>query len=88
MRFMFLSGGFIGFVLVVITGFLADRALDLVLRDAAIGCLAGAFLFRWFWSIWVGAIVHAVQTKRAALAAEEDAAAAAKATPVTAAKTR
>jgi len=88
MRFMFLSGGFIGFVIVALTGFLSDRALDLVLRDAAIGCLAGAFLFRWFWSVWIGAIVHAVQAKRAALAAAEEAAAAAKATPVAAAKTR
>ena len=88
MRFMFLSGGFIGFVIVALTGFLSDRALDLVLRDAAIGCLAGAFLFRWFWSVWIGAIVHAVQAKRVALAAAEEAAAAAKATPVAAAKTR
>jgi hypothetical protein len=83
MRFIFLAGGFVGFLIVAVTGLLAGRSNDLVLRDASIGCLAGAFLFRWFWSIYVNAIIHTVKTKRAAQAAAEEAEAAAKATPVT-----
>ena len=45
MKFAFLVGGFTGFALVTVAGFTAGRAADLVLRDAALGCLAGALLF-------------------------------------------
>ena len=76
MKTIFLAGGCAGFVLTTITGLLAGRAPDLVLRDGAIGCLAGALLFRWFWSVLVRALTEAVTAKRAAAAA---AAAAAKA---------
>ena len=66
MKFIFLAGGFAGFFLTMLTGFIAGRAPDLVLRDAAIGCLAGALLFRWFWSVFVQALTEAVVARRAA----------------------
>lgn len=75
MRSIFLFGGFVGFVLSAAAGFWAGRAVDLVLRDAAIGCLVGAFLFRWLWSVFVRVLSQAVQAKRAAEAAAADAAA-------------
>ncbi len=77
MRFIFLIGGFVCFLLVTITGWLADRAIDNILRDAAIAALAGGFLFRWFWAIFVKLLSQAVRAKRAAEKAREDAAAAA-----------
>jgi len=77
MRFIFLVGGFVGFGLVTLTGVLADRNIDLVLRDASIAALAGALLFRWFWAIFVKLLSQAVRSKRAARQAVEDAAAAA-----------
>ena len=75
MRFIFLIGGFVGFMLVSVTGFLADRNIDLVLRDASIAALAGGILFRWFWAIFVKLLSQAVRAKRATRQAEEDAAA-------------
>lgn len=88
MRFIFLCGGFLGFSIVMIAGLLADRPMDLVLRDAALGCLFGACVLRWFWTIFLSALAVAVKNKRAARAAQEEAAAAAKATPVAAAKVK
>ena len=58
MKFAFLVGGFTGFALVTVAGFTAGRAADLVLRDAALGCLAGALLFRWFWSVVIRAFTE------------------------------
>jgi hypothetical protein len=77
MRFIFLIGGFVGFLLVSVTGVMADRNIDLVLRDAAIAALAGALLFRWFWAIFVKLLSQAVRSKRETRQAAEDAAAAA-----------
>jgi hypothetical protein len=88
MRSIFLLGGFLGFSLVAITGWLSERAIDNILRDAALGALASAFLLRWFWGMWVKAIVHAVNTKREALKAAAEAEAAAAAKPANAPKPR
>jgi len=89
MRFIFLIGGFVGFFLVTLAGLSADRNIDLVLRDASIAALAGAFLFRWFWSIFVKLLSQAVRAKRTAQRAAEDAAAvAAKAAANAALKSR
>lgn len=71
MRFIFLTGGFVGLLAVAIMGLSAGRAVDLVLRDAAIGALVGGILFRWFWSIFVKLLSQAVRAKRAAEAASE-----------------
>jgi hypothetical protein len=79
MKFIFLAGGFAGFFLTMLTGYIAGRAPDLVLRDAAFGSLAGALLFRWFWSVFVKALTEAVAIKRAATAAAAAAAEAASA---------
>jgi hypothetical protein len=69
MKFIFLAGGFAGFLLTTTTGLLSGREPDLVLRDGAMGCLAGALLLRWFWSIFVKVLTEAVNAKRAAAAA-------------------
>ena len=77
MRFVFLVCGFLGFAVVAIGGFSAGRAADLVLRDAALGCLAGALLGRWFWQVLVQALEQTIVAKRAAEAAAAGAAASA-----------
>ncbi len=77
MRSIFLFGGFVGFAVVAIAGLLAGRSGDKVLLDAAIGCVAGAMLFRWFWVTLQRAVVVTVKTKRAKQRAAEEAAAAA-----------
>ncbi len=77
MQFVFLAGGFAGFALTAATGLLAGREPDLVLRDATIGCLAGALLFRWFWNVLVKALSEALKAKRDADAAAAHAAEAA-----------
>jgi hypothetical protein len=53
MKFIFLSGGLIGFLIAGVSGLMAGRAFDNVLLDAALGCLAGALLFQWLWSIFL-----------------------------------
>jgi hypothetical protein len=76
MKFIFLIGGFIGFALTATTGLSAGREAGLVLRDAALGCLVGALLFRWFWSVVVKAITETAERRR-----QEIQAAVAKSTP-------
>ncbi len=88
MRSIFFLGGFTGFSLVALTGWLSDRQVDLVLRDAAIGALITAMLFRWFWNMWIKAIVHMVEKKRTEALAAAEAEAAASAKPVSTAKAR
>ena len=51
MKFVFLFGGLLGFTLGLITSWLLDHAPDRVFLDAAVCCLVGAILFRWFWTI-------------------------------------
>jgi len=74
MKSLFLAGGFAGFTLCALAGLLAGRAPDLILRDAAIGCLAGALLVRWFWRVLQGGFQDTLKARRQAA---EDAAAAA-----------
>lgn len=64
MKFVFLAGGFVGFALAAVAGLGAGRDAALVLRDAAVGCLVGAFLFRWFWSVVVKALAETVERRR------------------------
>ena len=70
MRYAFFIGGFTGFMLTAFAGFLAGRASEVVFRDAAIGCLVAAFLFRWFWSVVVKAFVEAAHQRRQQAAAK------------------
>jgi hypothetical protein len=51
MKFIFLSGGVLGFLAAALGGISAGRSADRVLLDGTLGCLAGALVFRWFWSV-------------------------------------
>lgn len=77
MKFAFLLSGALGFAVVAITGYHAERQPDLVLRDAALACLGMAVLGRWFWGIVDRSFAHALHTRIAAEQAAEQAAAAA-----------
>jgi hypothetical protein len=81
MRFIFFLGGFCGFVVAGATGLWAEHALDRVLLDAAIGCFAGALLFRSFWNAVLRGIREAYLARRAAATAAVSAAPAAPAKP-------
>lgn len=76
MKFIFLAGGFAGFALTAVAGYFADRSPTNIILDAAIGCLVGAVLFRWFWSVALSTMQQTVEIK----AREEAAATAAAAT--------
>jgi hypothetical protein len=78
MRTIFMAGGFVGFALVALAGAFVGRGWQFIFRDAAIGCLLGAFLFRWMWSVYLKALAHAIQSKRAQRMAAEEAEAAAR----------
>jgi hypothetical protein len=66
MKFVFLSGGFAGFLLAGATGYYSDKPADRVLLDASVGCLVGALLFRWFWTVLVRGIRETILTRHAA----------------------
>ncbi len=53
MKFVFLLGGFAGFTIVAAASGWAGHEIDRVFLDAAVGCLCGALLFRWFWTVLV-----------------------------------
>ena len=69
MKFIFLIGGLAGFLLTAFAGLMADRSVNNILLDAAIGCLVGALLFRWFWSVMITSVQQTVEIKAAAEAA-------------------
>lgn len=71
MRFVFLFGGVLGFAVAALSGWLADRSADRILLDSAIGCLIGALLFRWLWSVLLRGLRETIliRQKAAALAA-------------------
>jgi hypothetical protein len=66
MKFIFLVGGLLGFLLAAGAGYSADRAPDRIFLDAALGCLAGALLFRWFWTVLVRGIRETILIRHAA----------------------
>jgi len=51
MKFVFLLGGLLGFTLGLLVSWMLDHAPDRIFLDAAVCCLVGAVLFRWFWTI-------------------------------------
>lgn len=65
MRFVVLTSGFLGFALVTLAGLSADRAFDVVLRDAAVGTIAAGMLGRWFWRVLQNAAVATASQRRA-----------------------
>lgn len=66
MRHIFLMGGFSGFMLAGITGWWTGHAPDRLLLDAAIGCLSGALLFRWFWTVLIRSIRETILERQRA----------------------
>jgi hypothetical protein len=71
MKFVFLSGGFAGFCAVGAAGLWAGHDPQRVLFDAAAGCLIGALLFRWFWTVLMRAIRQTILARHAAAAAKK-----------------
>lgn len=69
MRFVFLAGGFAGFLFTGGASYLANHQPDRILFDGAVGCLAGALLFRWFWTVLVRGIRETIMARNAATAA-------------------
>lgn len=67
MKALFLAGGAAGFLLCLAAGFSAGRGADVILRDAALGCLAGALLVRWFWMVLVKGFREALTIHRRAV---------------------
>ncbi len=66
MKFVFLIGGFAGLLITGAASYAADHAADRILFDAAVGCLAGALLFRWFWTVLVRGIRETILQRHAA----------------------
>ena len=66
MRFIFLSGGAAGFTLTAAASLWAGHEPDRVFFDGAVGCLVGALLFRWFWTILVRGIRETILARHAA----------------------
>lgn len=59
MKFIFLLGGLTGFLLTILAGGWAGRAPDRLLLDAAVAAVVGGLLFRWLWSVALGALREA-----------------------------
>ena len=71
MRFICLLGGVLGFILAGATSWYAECGPNRIFFDAACGCLAGALLFRWFWTVVLSGLRETVHARhKAALAAE------------------
>jgi hypothetical protein len=69
MRFVFLSGGALGFAVAATTSWLIGSTADRFLLNAVIGCLAGALLFRWFWTILLRGLRETILIRQKAAAA-------------------
>ena len=69
MKFVFLAGGFAGFLIAGTGSFFAGHQPDRIFLDAAVGCLAGALLFRWFWTVLVRGIRETILARHAAATA-------------------
>lgn len=68
MKFAVLAFGALGFAIVAVAGFSADRQPDLILRDAAVGCVVTAMAGRWFWRVLDRAFAETVAARREAAA--------------------
>lgn len=79
MKFVFLMGGLLGFSVTLVASWALDHAPDRVFLDASVGCLVGAVLFRWFWTIVLAGLRDTVVARyHASLSAPAAAAPAAK----------
>ena len=68
MRFIFLSGGTLGFLIAAATSWAMEHAADRILLDGALGCLAGALLFRWLWTVLLRGLRETLLTRQQAAA--------------------
>ena len=75
MKAIFLAGGLTGFVIAGAAGWWAGRAPDRVFLDCMLGCMIGAFSFRWFWSVVLSGLREAFVSRQKASAAAASAAA-------------
>ncbi len=75
MKFVFLLGGFAGLLITGGASYAAQHQADRILFDAAVGCLVGALLFRWFWTVLVRGIREIILQRHAAATAAATAAA-------------
>lgn len=62
MKYFLLIGGFSGFLIAFAAGVAAENDLSIVLRNAMIGCMCGAFLLRGFRML----LVHQIRQSAAA----------------------
>ena len=65
MKFIFLVGGFSGLLVTGVASYLSDHEPDRVLFDGAVGCLIGALLFRWFWTVLLRGIRETILQRHA-----------------------
>jgi len=73
MRFIFLSGGVLGFILAGAASWAADCGPGRIFFDAACGTLVGAVLFRWLWTVLLRGVRETfVARQQAALAAAKN----------------
>lgn len=75
MKLFCLAGGFLGFVLTFFAGLFAGGPIETVLRNSAIGCLAGAVLMRWLSQVLGRSLNEAVAERArqaASIAAAEE----------------
>ena len=71
MRFIFLVGGVTGFVLAGASSWWADCGAGRVFLDAACGCLVGALLFRWLWTVLIQGFSETLTARQQAASAAE-----------------
>jgi hypothetical protein len=69
MKFVFLAGGFAGLLTTGSASYWAGHQADRILFDGAVGCLAGALLCRWFWTVLVRGIRETILQRHAAATA-------------------
>ena len=69
MKFVFLAGGFAGFLAGTATSYWSGHQPDRIFLDGAVGCLTGALLFRWFWNVLVRGIQETILARHAAATA-------------------
>lgn len=69
MKFVFLIGGFAGLLVTGAASYVSHHQADRILFDAAVGCLCGALLFRWFWTVLLRGIRETILQRHAAATA-------------------
>lgn len=68
---MLALGGLVGFTLAFIVSFMAGNDIVFTLRNASVGCVAGAFLMRIFSSV-LSASLRSAQLEKKALSEKEE----------------